>query len=374
MMRETSRPVAGDPGSTAAGPPAETARQQGWARLVLALALVLLGAWTLHRFIPALIWAAILAIALWPLYTRAERRWPPGKHNILLPALFTLAVALVLLLPLILVAFEIGHEARGFVHLVEEARQHGIAVPDWVSRLPFGQEQVRSWWEANLQDPGGYSELTGRLDRDRLVGYSRQLGAQVIHRAILFGFSLLTLFFLFRQGHDVVRQLERAGSRTVGPHGERIVRQMVASVHGTVDGLVLVGLAEGVILGIAYFFTGVPHPAILGGLTAVAAMIPFVAPVIIAIAVGLLVIAGSVGSAIFIAILGTVVVFSADHFVRPALIGGATKLPFIWVLLGILGGVENWGLLGLFLGPALMAALIQLWRDWTERRRQPAEA
>ncbi len=63
------------------------------------------------------------------------------------------------------------------------------------------------------------------------------------------------------------------------------------------------------------------------------------------------------------------VTFSADHFVRPVLIGGATKLPFIWVLLGILGGVEVWGLIGLFVGPAIMAALIMLWREWT---REPA--
>jgi predicted PurR-regulated permease PerM len=58
------------------------------------------------------------------------------------------------------------------------------------------------------------------------------------------------------------------------------------------------------------------------------------------------------------------ITFTADHFVRPVLIGGATRLPFIWVLLGILGGVESFGLLGLFLGPAIMAALILLWREW----------
>jgi predicted PurR-regulated permease PerM len=58
--------------------------------------------------------------------------------------------------------------------------------------------------------------------------------------------------------------------------------------------------------------------------------------------------------------------FATDHFVRPVLIGGATKLPFLWVLLGILGGLEVWGLLGLFLGPAIMAALMLLWRDWVK--------
>jgi predicted PurR-regulated permease PerM len=62
------------------------------------------------------------------------------------------------------------------------------------------------------------------------------------------------------------------------------------------------------------------------------------------------------------------VTFVADHFVRPSLIGKTTRLPFLWVLLGILGGVETWGLLGLFLGPAIMAALMLLWREWSEGR------
>ena len=67
---------------------------------------------------------------------------------------------------------------------------------------------------------------------------------------------------------------------------------------------------------------------------------------------------------------GVVVVFVADHFVRPVLIGGAVRLPFLWVLLGILGGLETFGILGLFLGPAVMAALISLWREWTDDAAQ----
>ena len=66
---------------------------------------------------------------------------------------------------------------------------------------------------------------------------------------------------------------------------------------------------------------------------------------------------------------GSVLVFVADHFVRPVLIGGAARLPFLWVLLGILGGLQTMGFLGLFLGPAIMAALIALWREWTDPAR-----
>ena len=71
-------------------------------------------------------------------------------------------------------------------------------------------------------------------------------------------------------------------------------------------------------------------------------------------------------AATLVAAAGLLVIFIADHAVRPALIGGTTRLPFLWVLLGILGGVESFGLLGLFVGPAVMAALMLLWREFTE--------
>jgi predicted PurR-regulated permease PerM len=92
-------------------------------------------------------------------------------------------------------------------------------------------------------------------------------------------------------------------------------------------------------------------------------MIPFGAAVLIGLAALMLLGQGAVGWAMAIIALGAAVIFVADHFVRPVLIGGATRLPFLWVLIGILGGVEAFGLLGLFIGPAVMAALILLWRE-----------
>jgi predicted PurR-regulated permease PerM len=75
---------------------------------------------------------------------------------------------------------------------------------------------------------------------------------------------------------------------------------------------------------------------------------------------------GSTVAGVVVFCFGVVVVFAADHFIRPVIIGGAARLPFLWVLLGILGGLETFGIVGLFLGPAVMAALISLWRDWTD--------
>ena len=147
-------------------------------------------------------------------------------------------------------------------------------------------------------------------------------------------------------------QLRTASHRAFGPNGERIGRQIIASVHGTVDGLVLVGLGEGFVLGVVYAIAGVPHPTIFGALTARGGDGAVRrAPVIFAVAALLVIAQGSLVWGIAIIAIGMAVTFTADHFIRPVLIGGATKLPFIWVLLGILGGVEVWGLIGLFIGP-----------------------
>lgn len=340
-------------------------RPQMALKIALALLLTGLGLWTLHRYLPALIWAAILAIAVWPLYQRAVRRWPPGKHNILLPTVFTLAIGSMFIVPLVLVGVQAGKEARSVYDNIAKARAEGIPPPDWLEHLPVGAQMATHWWQDNLATPDSANALLLKARHSEFVSNSRELGADVAHRVVLFGFTLLTLFFLFKNGDAVGTQMQRASERAFGPAGERVGRQMIASVHGTVDGLVLVGLAEGFILGVVYLLTGVPHPTLFGLFTAIAAMVPFGAPLVFGIAALVLLVQGAVGSAIVVGVVGMVVAFAADHLVRPTLIGSATRLPFLWVLLGILGGVETWGLLGLFLGPAIMAALMLLWREWT---------
>ncbi len=372
-MIPMTRPVADPPqGETEPLPPPDKARSQGAARVLLVLALSALGLWILHGFLPALAWAVVLAIALWPIYARAERRFPPGKHNLLLPSLAVLAVALVFLAPLVVLGVQAAREAHDVAEFVRNAEKSGVPAPDFLQHLPYGAAQASAWWNDNLGHAQAGSDLLHRFDGGAMLGTSRDVGRELVHRAVLFGFSLVALFFLFRESKAITAQVLTACNRLFGPRGERVGRQMVASVHGTVDGLVLVGLGEGFLLGIVYYFAGVPHPVLLGALTAVAAMIPFGAALAIAIAALLLVAAGSVTAAVIVAAAGFVVTFVADHFVRPALIGGTTKLPFLWVLLGILGGVETFGLLGLFLGPAVMAALVLLWREFTEGRDRTA--
>lgn len=339
-------------------------KHQDTARIVLAIGLTLLGLYILEGFLRALVWALILGIATWPMYRWSEARLPRDRHNIVLPSLFTLAVTLLFLVPLAFVVMQLGHEVRTVAAWVTETRAHGAPLPEALSRLPFGQAQLDTWWQANLADPEGARALLGRVDRAQLMETGRSLGSQLLHRSVLFAFTLVALFFIYRDGRLLRAQALTAANRLFGPHGEQVGRQVVASVHGTVDGLVLVGLGVGVVLGVAYVIAGVPHPVLLGAVTAVGAMFPLGGTAALAIACLLLVAGGKALAAAVVFAVGSAVIFVADHFIRPALIGGATRLPFLWVLLGILGGVETFGILGLFLGPAVMAALIMLWRDW----------
>jgi predicted PurR-regulated permease PerM len=335
------------------------------ARVVLAIALIGLGAWILHRFLAALAWAGVLAIALWPVYRRLARALPGDKARIVAPLLVTLSVGLVFTIPFIYVAVEGAREIHIVLRFLIEAQHNGVPVPEWVPQLPFVGGTVAEWWRDNLSDPSTAQELVGRLKPGSLAASARFYGAAITHRLIIFGFTLLTLFFLFRDGALFSRQLLRVSDRLLGPDGERVGRHMVQAVLATVNGLVLVGLGEGALIGVAYIIAGLPHPVSIAALTGVLAVIPFGAPLAFGAAALYLAATGSTIAGTAVLCFGLVVVFVADHAVRPAIIGGAARLPFLWVLLGILGGLETFGVIGLFLGPAIMAALMSLWRDWT---------
>src|SRR5258708_7105810 len=314
------------------------------ALLVLTAALMLLAIWILRHFLPALAWAAVLAIATWPLYARFLGLFPGAwQQAFWAPLLFTLLVGIVFVLPLTLFAIEVGREALVLVRWARTIEQTGLAVPDWVAHLPFGG-YLAEWWRTSLADPAAARQLLGR--------------------STILIFTLVALFFLYRDGRSFARALAALARRVFGPAGEEVGQNVVAAIRGTVDGLVLVGLVEGLLLGIGYAIAGLPHATLLGAATCVLAMIPFGAPVIFGLFALFLLAESHVAAAATLVGYGVAITFVADHFVRPALIGGAVRLPFLWVLLGLLGGVESFGLLGLFLGPAVMAALMALWRPW----------
>lgn len=331
---------------------------------VLYAGLVLLALWIIRDFLPAVGWACVIAIALWPALRKIDdHAWLQGRTT-LVAAVLTLAIALLVVLPVALGIGQASHEAHDLMAWFKGVQENGIVMPDFVQRLPFGAQQVAAWWQANLAQPLRESPAMKGLHGDAVMTFGRHFGAQAVRGLMVFGFMLVTLFVIFQAGPRLSGVLLKGARRAFGDNGAQLLERMAAAVRGTVAGLVVVGIGEGALLGLAYAVAGVPHAALLGLVTAVAAMLPFCAPLVFCGAALWLFAQGTVAWAIGLAVFGFIVVFIAEHFVRPVIIGSSTRLPFLLVLFGILGGAETFGLLGLFIGPALMTVLMVLWTDW----------
>ena len=345
----------------------------GQTRAVIAAValLAIAGLLTLRPFLPALGWGAIVAVSLWPWRERLARRWP-GRTRFAIPLGMTLLVLLAFVVPVIVVVKAIADESIAVAGWAAQISAQGLPAPDFLARLPQG-DHVVSWWNDNLAVPGAFGHLLhgSRSGSPISLGAGSRLLGEAAHRVLLIGFMLLTLFFLLRDGGSVARGMRIGGQRAFGASGEKVGDQIVLAIRGTVNGLVVVGFGQGLSMGMAYEISGVPHAPLLGLLTGLLSVVPFGSLVAVFAAAGLLAASGQIVWAVLIVVLGAVVIFVADHFVRPALIGGATRVPFLLVLLGIFGGIESWGLIGLVLGPALMAALILLWREWIGAQEGP---
>jgi predicted PurR-regulated permease PerM len=344
--------------------PGESERKyQRAASTALFGALVLLALWIMRDFIPAVAWAAVIAIALWPVQQRLATLQRSRTNASVVAAALAGTVGFLVVLPLLFIAAQVRHEARDLSSWFRQVEASGIPQPELIRRIPFGNEQIAAWWQANLGGPLHESPVMGGLHSTAALTFGQHFGSAAAHGLILFGFTLVTLFVIFRAGPRLGENLTSATLRVFGATGARLAVRMAAAVRGTVTGLVVVGLGEGVLLGIAYAIASVPHAALLGLMTAIAAMLPFCAPIVFGGAALWLFAQGASVAAIGVAVSGFIVVFAAEHFVRPLLIGSSSRLPFLLVLFGILGGAQTFGLLGLFIGPALMTVLTVLWED-----------
>lgn len=335
-----------------------------WARAIGGALVVALGLWLLQSFLTSLAWAVVLTIATWPPYRWLEQ-WL-RRRFCLAPALFTLLMALLLLVPFTYGLMLVGREAQSLSHLLVEIQAQGLAAPDWLDKLPLIGHWAVSTWATSLGDAETVKQTIQELHIAPLLGYTKAFAAQVLHRLVAVLVTLMALFFLYRHGEGLARLVRRCGNDLFGPVGERYVSHAAVAVRGTVNGLVLVGLGEGLLLGFGYAAAGLQHPAILGVLTGIMAMIPFAAKLVFGGAALVLFAQGSIVAGAALLGFGVVVLFVADNYVRPTLIGNALRLPFLWTLLGIFGGIENFGLIGLFLGPTVMAIAMSIWRDWAE--------
>ena len=177
-------------------------------------------------------------------------------------------------------------------------------------------------------------------------------------------FMLITLFFVYKDGAHITDQLDRVGEHLLPERWQRFSRVVPATVSATVTGMGLIAIGEGVVLGVAYWIAGVPSPVLLGVITGFMAMIPGGAPLSFTLVSLYLVGSGDAVAGLALFAWGSVELFIVDKTLRPRLVGGPVKLPFLPTFFGLVGGVSTLGMVGLFVGPVLMALLVAIWREW----------
>jgi predicted PurR-regulated permease PerM len=339
-------------------------------RSTLAILLLLLAIWVAREFLAPIAWAVVIAIAVWPAYRRVTSHAENTKPSVLAPVVFTFAACITIVLPFLLVMHQFASFGAAITQWVADLKERGIPVPEWLSATPaIGQLAVK-WWESNLSDPLAARQALAGMDLEALS--KSFLGVQITHTILLFTITLIALFFFLRDGSWIARRVLDTADQLLGDPGERLASKMADAVRGVVNGTVIVALAEGAIIGIAYFVAGVPGWLLFAVLTAAFAMIPFGAWFAFTMAAVILFIHGGSAVAAFSVFgFGAAVMLLGDQFFWPALVGKSARLPFLLALIGILGGLQSFGLVGLFVGPVIMAAVLTVWREWLMMSRVP---
>ncbi|MBA3895985.1 MAG: AI-2E family transporter [Sphingomonadaceae bacterium] len=356
MVDENEVRVAGPPKS----PSSSTLRTR---HIWLTVVILCLALWVAQPFIGPIAWAAVLAIAEWPLFLRAAKRYPQRRG--LLALGFTIATALFVVFPLSLVATSLAAESQNAIDWLQRAQQTGVPAPAWLSGIPLVGARITGWWQTHIGSAAAAQRLLGSANAGSVFVWARAIAGEVAKQSGLFLVTLIALVSLLARGDQIANQAHVISGRMFGPFGEDFLVRMTQAVRRTVAGTLLVSVAEGSMIGIGYAIARVPQPLLFAVATIVLALVPFGAWLAFGLA-GLILIAQShvLAGGLLIA-FGVTVMTVGDNVVQPAVIGGAVELPFLLALVGAFGGLAEMGLVGLFIGPVIMVALLLIWREWT---------
>ncbi len=308
-------------------------------------------AWVLHPFFPALLWAAILVFATWPLFGWLERRLRlPRAIAVGLMVLLTLVG---LVLPLALAAPGGAQDVRA-LRLSAEAWLTAIPpAPHWLYTLPLAGPALTETWNAWAADLGAAADFFrpyfGMVAEQGLLLLLDIAGgiAQLL-------IAIFAAVFFWYSGETLSANLQVLAHRVAGRYAPRLIENTARTVRFAVYGIVGTAILQGFLTAFGLVLAGVPRPVLLGAVAAFLAVLPIGAP-LVWIPAGLwLLSAGRTAHGVFLLLYGVLVVSGTDHVVRPYFIARGARLPFLLTVLGVLGGVLAFGVLGIFLGPVLL--------------------
>jgi predicted PurR-regulated permease PerM len=338
-------------------------------RTVVVIVIFAACAWLLHSLLVPIVWATLIAIATWPMHDRLRVRFGP-RREMLSAVLLTGAIILFLLLPFAYLLFRGLRELPHLLHFWSSSQEAGLPAPDWLASVPGIGDLAAQRWNDTLGEPGALKDYVHSLlgpDFER----GRVLVLFFAHHAMSAFFCVVVLFFLYLSGDVLARQIDAVLIRYVGPSAERTRALALRSVRGAVNGLLFVGFGVAFFMTTVYAIAGVPHPFAWGLATGLLGTVPFGAMLVLAGVVVYFVANAALTTALWLGLFGAAAIFIADHFVRPHFMSGASKLPLVLALLGIVGGIETFGLLGLFIGPTLLAVMVAVWGEMVAPAGEP---
>lgn len=324
----------------------------------------------LYPFVSALLWAAILVFATWPAFAWLTRRCRlPRAAG---ASIMVLLTALTLVLPLAAAAPGGAEDIRA-LRLSLEAWMTAIPpAPHWLYQLPLiGPLLTDTWnaWASDLSIMTNFFRPYLGLMAERALLLALSLAGGVAQ----LGMALFAAFFFWMSGERLAAQLRLLVSRVAGRYAPRLLQTTASTVRGAVYGILGTAILQGFLTAFGLALAGVPRAVLLGTVAAFLAVLPIGAP-LVWIPAGLWLLSeGHTARGIFMLAYGVIVVSGTDHIVRPYFISRGAKLPFLLTVLGVLGGVLAFGVLGIFLGPVLLGVGLSLLAEFIASDDDPAQ-
>ncbi|WP_227670403.1 AI-2E family transporter [Psychrobacter maritimus] len=318
-------------------------------------------------FIVPALWAAILAYVTFPIYNFFHQRVRFSSN--FSAAIMTVSITLMIGVPLVVGIFILQQEALSLIsNLVYRIKVGYLDVPDSVKDLPIIGQQVKDvLWRIN-KNPEGTLEAF-RLWVQSHLYYGKVAFDVVFSGLAKLGMALMTLFFFYRDGTSLVRQIRQALRNIIGNRIDGYIDSVGTTTRAVVYGIGLTALAQALLAGIGYYFAGAPSPILLTIVTFIIALIPFGTPFVWGAVSIWLLSQGHTVEGIGLALWGILVISWVDNLIRPIVISGATKIPFIIIFIGVLGGLTAFGFVGLFIGPVVLAIGLAVWREWISQHK-----
>lgn len=329
----------------------------------------------LRPFFPPILWAAILATATYPLYLRLWKG--VGRRSNVSAGLMTGGVLVAAVLPAlygIVLAGQQGLEAYELVAArLKAGHLQDLAV--MVERIPgvgyIGQELARQGI-----DIGGSTKIQesllegGKAVSTFVLSQSMDLATNALLLATNFLVMLFTLFFMFRDGDDGFRSLVRA-LPLEDRHKIKIFDRLNTTLQAVVRGKLLTALAQGTVAGVTYYMLGLPFATFLGVLSGILSFLPVGGTSLVWVPLALYLLgSGAMLKGVILIAVGVGVIGMMDNLLLPMLVGSEARLPVLPLFFSSLGGLAYFGFLGLFLGPILLAVVLETFDIYQEDYQQ----